>query len=199
MEKDIRMEELEGLRQQLSLLNKKLEKQSIVNEKLIRNSMKERISNINHTGIILCVLVTIATPIIAINYARLLNFSLALNIFTCVFMAIAFVYTIWSHWGLNSELLNGDLITASGKILRTRKRYKQWGYFSYPWLVVWLCWNGWEVYTKIDNREMLLGIIVGGIVGLVIGGIYGWRQRNKIYRNIDAMLEEIKELKEGEK
>ena len=195
MEKDIRMEELEGLRQQLSLLNKKLEKQSIVNEKLIRNSMKERISNINRTGIIFCVLIAIATPIIAINYARLLNFSLALNIFTCVFMAIAFVYTIWSHWGLNSNLLNGDLITASGKILRTRKHYKQWSYFSYPWLVVWLCWNDWEIYTKIDNQEMLLGIIVGGIIGLIIGGIYGWRQRNKIYRNIDAMLQDIADLK----
>lgn len=198
MEKDIRMEELEGLRQQLSLLNKKLEKQSIVNEKLIRNSTKERISNINRTGIIFCVLVAIATPIIAINYARLLNFSLALNIFTCAFMAIAFVYTIWSHWGLNSNLLNGDLITASGKILRTRKRYKQWGYFSYPWLAVWLCWNGWEVYTKIDNREMLLGIIVGGIIGMIIGGIYGMRQRNKIYRNIDAMLQNIADLKSEE-
>ena len=42
---------------------------------------------------------------------------------------------------------------------------------------------------------MLLGIIVGGIVGLVIGGIYGMRQRNKIYRNIDAMLQDIAELK----
>ena len=199
MEKDIRMEELEGLRQQLSLLNKKLEKQSIVNEKLIRNSMKERISNINRTGIIFCVLVAIATPIIVINYARLLNFSLALNIFTCAFMAIAFVYTIWSHWGLNSNLLNGDLITASGKILRTRKHYKQWSYFSYPWLVVWLCWNGWEIYTKIDNQEILHGIIIGGIIGLIVGGIWGLRLRNKIYRNIDAMLEEIKELKEGQK
>ena len=195
MEKDIRMEELEGLRQQLSLLNKKLEKQSIVNEKLIRNSMKERISNINRTGIIFCVLVAIATPIIAINYARLLNFSLALNIFTCAFMAIAFVYTIWSHWGLNNDLLNGDLITASGKILRTRKRYKQWGYFSYPWFVVWLCWNGWEVYTKIDNQEILHGIIIGGIIGLIVGGIWGLRLRNKIYRNIDAMIEEIADLK----
>lgn len=195
MEKDIRMEELEGLRQQLSLLNKKLEKQSIVNEKLIRNSMKERISNINRTGIIFCVLVAIATPIIAINYARLLNFSLALNIFTCAFMAIAFVYTIWSHWGLNSNLLNGDLITASGKILRIRKHYKQWSYFSYPWLVVWLCWNGWEIYNKIDNQEILHGIIIGGIIGLIVGGIWGLRLRNKIYRNIDAMLEEIADLK----
>ena len=198
MEKDIRMEELEGLRQQLSLLNKKLEKQSIVNEKLIRNSMKERISNINRTGIALCALVVIATPIIAINYALLLNFSLTLNIFTCAFMAIALVYTIWSHWGLSSNLLNGDLITASSLILRTRRRYKQWGYFSYPWLVVWLCWNGWEIYNKIDNKEMLLGIIVGGIIGLVIGGIYGWRQGNKIYRNIDTLLQQIQDLKAEE-
>ena len=195
MERDIRLEELNELREQLTLLNRKLEKQSIINHQLIRNSIKERISNINRTGIVLCALVIIATPIISINYALLLNFSLALNIFTCAFMAIALIYTIWSHWGLSSNLLNGDLITASTTIMRTRRLYQRWSYFSYPWLVVWLCWNGWEVYTKIDNREMLLGIIVGGIIGLIIGGIYGWRQRNKIYRNIDAMLQDIADLK----
>ena len=195
MERDIRLEELDELREQLTLLNRKLEKQSIINHQLIRNSIKERISNINRTGIALCALVIIATPIIAFNYAHYLNFSLALNIFTCAIMAIALIYTIWSHWGLSSNLLNGDLITASTTIMRTRRRYKQWSYFSYPWLVVWLCWNGWEVYTKIDNREMLLGIIVGGIIGLIIGGIYGMRQRNKIYRNIDAMLQDIADLK----
>ena len=198
MERDIRLEELDELREQLTLLNQKLEKQSIINHQLIRNSIKERISSINRTGIVFCALVVITTPIIAVNYALLLNFSLALNIFTCAFMAIALIYTIWSHLGLNSNLLNGDLITASSKILRTRRLYQRWSYFSYPWFVVWLCWNGWEVYTKIDNREMLLGIIVGGIIGLIIGGIYGWRQRNKIYRNIDAMLQDIAELK-GEK
>ena len=194
MENNIQFKELQELRKQLTLLNNKLEKQEIVNDKLIRNSLKNKISNINRTGIVLCALVVIATPIIAFNYAHYLNFSLALNIFTCAFMAIALIYTIWSHWGLSSNLLNGDLITASTTIMRTRRRYKRWSYFSYPWLVVWLCWNGWEVYTKIDNREMLLGIIVGGIIGLIIGGIYGWRQRNKIYRNIDAMLQDIADL-----
>ena len=67
MERDIRLEELDELRQQLTLLNKKLEKQSIINHQLIRNSIKERISNINRTGIVLCALVVIATPIISIN------------------------------------------------------------------------------------------------------------------------------------
>ena len=198
MENNIQFEELQELRNQLTLLNNKLEKQEIINDKLIRNSLKNKISNINRTGIVLCALVVIATPIIAFNYALLLNFSLALNIFTCAFMAIALIYTIWSHWGLNNDLLNGDLITASSQILRTRHLYKRWSYFSYPWLVVWLCWNGWEIYTKIDNREMLLGIIIGGIIGLIIGGIYGWRQRNKIYRNIDAMLQDIADLKSEE-
>ena len=195
MEKDIRIEELEGLKQQLTLLNKKLEKQNIVNEKLIRNSMKERISNINRVGIAFCVIAAIATPMITLSFHYVLQFSLALNLFTCVFMAIAFAYTIWSHWGLNSNLLNGDLITASSTILRTRKRYKQWSYFGYPWLAIWLCWYSWEIYTKIENKEIMFGIICGGIIGGVIGGIWGLRQRNKIYRNIDAILEEIADLK----
>ena len=196
MEKDIRLEELEGLRQQLTLLNKKLEKQSIVNEKLIRNSMREKMLNINRTGIVMCAAMLIATPICALEFHYVLHISLALNIFTCGFMAIAFAYTIWSHWGLNSNLLNGDLITASSIILRTRKRYKQWYYFSWPWFAVWFCWLCYEISIKIENTEMLIGVIVGGIIGLIVGGTWGLRQRNKIYRNIDAMLEEIEELKQ---
>ena len=156
MEKDIRLEELEGLKQQLTLLNKKLEKQSIVNEKLIRNSMREKMLNINRTGIVMCAAMLIATPICALEFHYVLHISLALNIFTCGFMAIAFAYTVWSHWGLNSNLLNGDLITASSIILRTRKRYKQWYYFSWPWFAVWFCWLCYEISIKIEPEIQAL-------------------------------------------
>ena len=195
METNIQLNELQELREQLTLLNNKLEKQEIINDKLIRNSIRNKISNINRTGIIMTVCATIATPICAFNFHYILHFSIALNIFTCVFMVIAIAYTIWSHKGLNNNLLNGDLITASETVLRTRKRYKQWYYFSYPWFAVWLCWLGWEMYTRIENREMLIAAVIGGLVGIVIGGAWGIYQRNKIYRNIDAVLAQIEELK----
>lgn len=198
MERDIRLEELDSLRQQLSLLNKKLEKQSIINHQLIRNSIKERISNINRTGIWLCICVLIATPMVAYNFHYILHISLALNLFTCIFLIISVFYTIWSHAGLNGKLLNGNLVTATNTILRTRRRYHQWYYFSYPWFAVWICWVGYEIYTEVDTPEMLVGCMVGGIVGGIIGGIWGIRQRNKIYRNIDAMLQQIQDLKAEE-
>lgn len=198
MERDIRLEELDSLRQQLTLLNRKLEKQSIINHQLIRNSMKERISNINRTGIVLCALVVIATPMVAYNFHYILHISLALNLFTCIFLIISVFYTIWSHAGLNGKLLNGNLVTATNTILRTRRRYHQWYYFSYPWFAVWICWVGYEIYTEVDTPEMLVGCMVGGIVGGIIGGIWGIRQRNKIYRNIDAMLQDIADLKSEE-
>ena len=198
METNIQLNELQELKKQLTLLNNKLEKQEIINDKLIRNSIRNKISNINRTGIIMTVCAAIATPICSFNFHYILHFSIALNIFTCVFMVIAIAYTIWSHKGLNNNLLNGDLITASETILRTRKRYKQWYYFSYPWFAVWLCWLGWEMYTRIENREMLIAAVIGGLVGIVIGGAWGIYQRNKIYRNIDAVLAQIEELKKEE-
>ena len=198
MENNIQFEELQELRNQLTLLNNKLEKQEIINDKLIRNSLKNKISNINHTGIIMAVCAAIATPICAFNFHYILHFSIALNIFTCVFMAIAIIYTIWSHKGLNNNLLDGDLISVSETALRTRKRYRQWYYFSYPWFALWLCWLGWEMYTKIENREMLIGAIVGGLVGVIIGGAWGICQRNKIYKNIEEILAQIEELKKEE-
>ena len=198
METNIQLNELQELREQLTLLNNKLEKQEIINDKLIRNSIRNKISNINRTGIIMTVCAAIATPICSFNFHYILHFSIALNIFTCVFMVIAIAYTIWSHKGLNNNLLNGDLITASETVLRTRKRYKQWYYFSYPWFAIWLCWLGWEMYTRIENREMLIAAVIGGLVGIVIGGAWGIYQRNKIYRYIDAVLAQIEELKKEE-
>lgn len=198
MEKNIQLDELDALRKQLTLLNNKLEKQAIVNDKLIRNSMKEKISNINKTGVVMGVCALIATPICAFNFHYILHFSLTLNIFTCAFMLIAVGYTFWSHYGLNANILNGDLITASSKILRTRKRYKQWYYFSWPWFAIWICWLGWEMYTKIEDTELLIGAIVGGLVGGLIGGTWGLRQRNKIYKNIEELLKQIEELKAEE-
>ena len=195
METNIQLNELQELREQLTLLNNKLEKQEIINDKLIRNSIRNKISNINRTGIIMTVCATIATPICAFNFHYILHFSIALNIFTCVFMVIAVAYTIWSHKGLNNNLLNGDLITASETVLRTRKRYKQWYYFSYPWFAVWLCWFGWELYTKAESFEILIACIIGCLVGGLIGGIWGIRQRNKIYKNIDDIFAQIEELK----
>ena len=182
----------------MTLLNNKLEKQEIINDKLIRNSLKNKISNINRTGIIMAICAAIATPICAFNFHYILHFSIAFNVFTCVFMVIAVAYTLWSHKGLNNNLLDGDLISVSERALRTRKRYKQWYYFSYPWFAVWLCWLGWEMYTKIENREMLMGAIVGGVVGLIIGGAWGICQRNKIYKNIEEILAQIEELKKEE-
>ena len=198
METNIQFDELQELRKQLTLLNNKLEKQEIINERLIKSSIKEKISTINRTGITMAICALIATPICAFNFHYILHFSIALNIFTCVFMVIAIAYTIWSHKGLNNNLLNGDLITASETVLRTRKRYKQWYYFSYPWFAVWLCWLGWELYSKVENKEMLMGCIVGLFIGGLIGGAWGMRQRNKIYKNIDDILAQIEELKKEE-
>ena len=195
MENNIQFEELQELRMQLTLLNNKLEKQEIINERLIKNLLKEKISVINRTGITMAVCALIATPICAYNFHYILHISLALNIFTCVFMAIAVVYTIWSHKGLNNNVLAGDLISVNESVLRTRKRYKQWYYFSYPWLAVWLGWFGWELYTKAESFEILIACIIGCLVGGLIGGIWGIRQRNKIYKNIDDILAQIEELK----
>ena len=195
MENNIQFEELQELRKQLTLLNNKLEKQEIVNDKLIRNSLKNKISNINRTGIIMAICAAIATPICAFNFHYILHFSIAFNVFTCVFMVIAVAYTLWSHKGLNNNLLDGDLISVSERALRTRKRYKQWYYFSYPWFAVWLCWFGWELYTKAESFEILIACIIGCLVGGLIGGLWGTRQRNKIYKNIDDILAQIEELK----
>ena len=48
--------ELEQLREQLSILKRKLEKETIVNDRLMRNAMKNKAKNITRNGWIISII-----------------------------------------------------------------------------------------------------------------------------------------------
>lgn len=192
-------QEMEEMKQQITILKRKLENQNITNERLFQEALKEKISNINRIALIQSICLVIATPFCFFNFERL-GISLAFNLFTTIFLIIALIYTWWSHNGLKSKInFTDDLIKVTEKLLRTRKRYKQWHYFSYPWLLIWLVWLGGEFYRIAIDKSMLVGLIVGSLVGGIIGGTFGWLQQRKIYRNIDVALEQIKNIQEIDK
>ena len=53
MEKDINIEEFEMMKKQLEVLKDKLDKETIINEQLMRKTMKDKVSKLHKDAIII--------------------------------------------------------------------------------------------------------------------------------------------------
>ena len=65
--------ELEQMRAQLNLLKGKLEKETIINEQLIRKAMKEKVSSLNRQTLVLAFIILLAIPYCTWVFTKMLN------------------------------------------------------------------------------------------------------------------------------
>ena len=185
--------DFEEMRQQLNLLNKKLNKQSIINEKLIRRSMREKIQVIGRDAYLQCVVAIVATPLcVSIYWTQ--GMSLPFCIVTALFLIGAVIYTYWMHKGLRSnDLLTGELIQASQRIHRYKLLEARWLRFSIPFIIVWLGWMSVEIYLMSSTTEYI-GYLCGGLFGLLLGGLWGTHFYRRSQRISSEVLQQIEEL-----
>ena len=105
--------EMNEMRQQMNILKKKLEQQEIVNEKLIRQSMRKNMRSINRRNFILTAIAILMVPYSYWVFYKMVGFSMAFWIGTSIFMLICAGANIWNYRNLNSSsLMSGDLLEA---------------------------------------------------------------------------------------
>lgn len=187
--------ELEQLKEQLSILKSKLEKETIVNDRLMRNAMKKNVKSINRNGWKITIIAAIAIPYCTWANKWLINMSWGFVIVTDIFLLIAIIYNYFTYQCLHAkDLMEGNLIDVSNNMLRMKRMHINWHKFSIPFLVVWLAWFVAENINVYDGKY----ILIGGIVGLIIGGIFGicFFRRNR--RMMSEVINQIKELSEND-
>ena len=187
--------ELEEMRAQLGMLKDKLEKQTIINETHIRNSMKSKMSDINKT-----VTGTIIAGVFALCYSTWFfywqDFSLAFVIATFVMLAVCLGITIAQRVILGKmDFSQGNLVETAEKLSKIKKHYQDWYKIAIPMLIVWF---GWMMYEMISiygmESPMAIGFCCGALIGGVIGGIIGMRINRKVARKATEILDQIAEL-----
>ena len=190
--------ELEEMRAQLGMLKDKLEKQTIINETHIRNSMKSKMSDINKT-----VTGTIIAGVFALCYSTWFfywqDFSLAFVIATFVMLAVCLGITIAQRVILGKmDFSQGNLVETAEKLSKIKKHYQDWYKIAIPMIIVWF---GWMIYEmlRIHSMEspMAIGFCCGALIGGVIGGIIGMRINRKVARKATEILDQIAELQHG--
>jgi hypothetical protein len=195
MEENLNTIELNEMKEQISLLRRKLEKETIVNEKLIRASMRDKLKAVKRRSYILC--------IVGIAAAALWKFGVSPDFnplfidFTAFFLLFAAAYEVYCNRMLSAQnYIEGNLVDEARKLNRYKELARQWYWFSIPIVCVWSCWYLYESYTVHAEQGRFL--FIWGIIGGTIGGVIGWRIYRKGQKAINEVIEQIEELT-GEK
>ena len=191
--------ELEQMRSQIGMLKQKLEQQTIVNDRHIRNSMKSKISDLNRT-----VRGTIFAGIFAVVFAPMTFYingcSLAFIIATAVMLAVCLGLTIVQkiNLGRMTDLSQSNLIETAEKLSKTRTHYKEWYKIAIPMLLGWVGWMIYEMVNAIGiESPTAIGFYCGAGVGLIIGGVIGARINRKVVQQANEILAQIEELQQS--
>ena len=188
--------ELENMRQQMATLKKKLDKQEIVNDHIIRQSMKKAAGSINRTYLWLIVLGLLMVPYGYWVFVKELNFSIAFWIGTSIFMLVCTGANYYNKRNVNdANLMSNNLVDARRRMVRAKKFENDWLFVGIPLLVMWLAWFFWEAY-KINNNLFNEPVSWGACVGAVIGAAIGLSIHFKNQRQYKEIIEQIEELTE---
>lgn len=191
------MEELnfDEMRNQITLLKQKLDRQEIVNDHLLRETMRNRMGTINFTKIksyICAGMCIVLYPLLSVTG----TFSNVFVIATCIMMLFCAFGTYYVHRPVDRmNLMTEDLATVASVMAKFRKHYNQWLYYVTPSLLIpWLSWAIYEFAWKnapegVNHWLFALPLLVGAAIGLVIG--YAWHRKT-----VDAADNIIKQIEE---
>lgn len=185
------LHELEEMREQLDLLNKKLDKQQIFAEKSMIKYVKADLKKLNGSGVFYIVMGIFALIYCPVTF-YFWNFSFEFVVGTALMLFVCLAYTLYLHNGLYSiDVAKGNLMELSQKVLRLRKGYANWLYVGFTMIIVWCYFLYREALVIYENPE---GFMVAAIIGGLLGGIIGLSRHFKVVRDADNLLEHIKEI-----
>lgn len=197
MNENMDSRELQQMREQLAILTQKLDKETIVNERLMRNAMKEKASWLRRRITIKSIVNLIMLPYFIWVAPGLLGLSIGLCAFVTLFILLALGYDYYIHTHFRPEkFIHGNLKEARQDTLMFKKFYANWRkYIGIPFAVVFFTWFIYDISQVIHGAE-LQNTLSGMAVGVVLGIIVGIHQERIVQRTINGILEQIEELNE---
>ena len=189
---EINNSELETMRAQIALLKDKLNKETIVSEKLLRDTMRHKARNINNNAWI-SVAASIFVIFWALAYLPSEGFSWWFSGATILMMIVCDFFTWKYHKDVNAKTMSGDLLTVAKVMKQLRDNYKKWLKYSIIMIAVWFIWLCIEFCMRYNDWRLSLFVIVILLISLAIGGFIGLKMHNSVIRNAEEIIEQIEE------
>lgn len=198
MENNSSTSELELMRQQMSAFKQQLEQQEIVNNRLLVESMKKKMSWIKKYVIA----EAIALPFIMLVLVE------AKSVFDLTWwsvgaMAIMCVFDVWYDYHINIQCMkdtdynHDNLIYTTQKLLDMKQRRGVQMGISLPLLVAVIVCIGFDFSggSKANDTDAMATMIGGG-VGAAVGITIAYFIYRKMQRTNDGLIRQIEELTE---
>ena len=186
--------DLENMRQQMSTLKNKLNQQEILNDRLIRRSMRNEVNTIARRYYIIMAIGILMVPYGYWCFVKLGGLSLFFWIVTSIFMLVCAGATYYTCRKINDpHLMNRNLVEARKKVASAKKFEANWLFFGIPAVVLWFAWFMYESY-KIHGDALSSGFFWGGCIGGIIGAICGLSLNFKTQRQFQDIIDQIEDL-----
>ena len=190
--------DLENMRQQMTKLKNKLNQQEIVNDRLMRRSMRNEVNTITRRYYIIMVITLFMVPYGYWCFVKLCGLSLFFWIVTSIFMLVCAGATYYTLRKINDpNLMNRNLVEARRKVASAKKFEANWLFFGIPAVVLWLGWFLYETY-QLHGGAVSNGLFWGGCVGGIIGAICGLSLNFRTQRQFQDIIEQIEDLTAGD-
>ena len=185
--------ELENMRQQMTTLKNKLNQQEIVNERLMRRSMRNEVNTITRHYNIIMILGILMVPYFYWVFVKLTGFSMAFWIGSSIFMLICVGATFYNSRKINDPaMMSNSLVEARQKVASAKKFDADWLKFGIPAVILWFVWFVYEIY--LQDHDFANGLFWGGCVGGIIGAIAGFKYHVKTQRQYQEIIDQIEDL-----
>lgn len=194
------LNELEQLREQMTIFKDKLNKQQIINDQLVRNTMKSKLSWIKNFvwGEIIII------PILLLGMA-VFHAGTGLSWWLYGFLAIGLIADATGDFIINripkGQLLSGDLVETSKQLVKMKKQRTSWFIIGLIFVTIWLAWFIVELVLKTDpgcalpDHNLVIAIMAIAVaVGGVIGGIVSWFIFRKMQRTNNDIIDQLKQI-----
>ena len=187
---------LEEMRSQITILKEKVDKQAIVDDKLIHNVINTHNSDIKRKVFIaiVCGLLTVGISPLAFHH------NLGLSWMFVIATDILMIYCIsmemyYKRMIADKTLMNASVLEVAQTVSRFKSGYKRYTLINWVVLLpIWLIWMFVEMYFNFsDNMELFWAMAAGLGLGIVVGGIIGLRLFVRIIDNADQIIKEIQE------
>lgn len=186
---------MEQMREQMQMLHNKLEKQEIVNDQLVKKSVKSEMSWIKK----FVYLEFLMLPVIGLVwYGIKMMFDLSWLNFA-ILMVMSTVDVIWDY-RVNIASLDLDKVEKNSlsdtlqKLVKMKQMRTKSFFIMMPLCALWLVWTGvemWMVLGSFDNDSLQMAAVNGGFVGLIIGIPIGLYAAIRLYRKMQHTNEEM--------
>ena len=190
-------EELQELKNQFDLLNMKLEKQRIINEEMLKESMKEKLSYVEKWYKKQFLVCTIVCPIIStIFMIQYMNKGFGYWGFSIFVLVLALVELYWNRICYKAldikNLSNLNMIQATEKIIKHKQlRTMRNKFFIIPFIIL-IIWTFLVASEFSWNLPVFILLVFMLCISLSLG-IYQSKQNQK---KLESVLEQIKKLRE---